>query len=422
MNSGILLDFRAARGEEADARIKGFLVESIGAFFRQYPAEKVSCHVLTGAMTRGEGSCESTEQGTLVYSDYDLLVVLKDRKDFPEAQVVFPRMARAVSDTLREKGLCSHVDFAPITRDHFLSMKPSMFSLEVAEHGKVVWGDGDVLRDMERPDPARIPVEDALILVFNRTASHLSMADSLRFENDAEFPFAFYHNGKIFLDIVSCILVLERKYRPTYRGRLDEISRLVNWRISRLPGILEDASFWTEYKLNPRTDTVLRRYSSFARSPDRRGVGIFLWSQLVPRMAEVLRMCVAETCGAPDRPLQSGLAAYLRMKSLLQRLREYRSFVERFGRSLETGRLRGPWSAREGAPLDRAYAALALLLLAVKGLSLDAIEVEDALLLQRAGSFLPVHITGRDGPLGQWREIRDAATEVWRLVVKGGGY
>jgi hypothetical protein len=357
-----------------------------------------------------------------VYSDYDLLVVLKDRRDFPEAQSAFPGFARSVTDELRLKGLCSHVDFAPVTRDYFTGMSPSMFSVEVVEHGKIVWGDRNAMQDAAHPDPAKIPVDDALILLFNRTASHLSMADSLRDTDDREFPFAFYHNGKIFLDIVSCILVLEHRYRPTYVGRLNEISQVESAKVSRLPGIVEDASFWTDYKLNPRTGMVLENYSSLALSSDRQDVGIFLWNHLVPKMTEVLRMCIGESCGREEAPLGSSLAACLRKKSLLRRLREYRNFVRRFGSSLQAGRLSGPLSILRGSPLDLAYASLALLLLCVKELSRDSVEIGGTEQLADAESFLPLEVTREEEVLNRWRQTRDAATEVWRLVVKGGSY
>lgn len=416
------LDFRLARREEADRKMKELLVRAVEGFFAGYPREKVRSLILTGAMSRGEGSCELVDGESLIYSDYDLLVVLDSHEDVLEARTLFPKLARRLTDTLRGREFCSHVDFAPITGEYFGKMKPSMFNVEIAEHGKTVWGEKLSSLNVVEPDPGQIPVDDALTLLFNRIAAQLVMVDSLRRPDSGEGRFAFYHNGKIFLDIVSCVLVLERDYRPTYRERLGAITGRSGRFTSRLPALAEEASFWTEYKLDPSTRRVCQRYSSADVLTEDSVVAMQIWNLLIPKMEETFNLCMEEAFKVKDVPLGAALLIYLRRKGLLRRLREYRSYSSRAFPASEKWRVRPLRFFLRGAPLELTYAAAAMLLFSVETLGIDSVALRDKSYVREAALFLPAEVSAPGRLEEQWETLREATTEIWRLMVKGGAY
>ncbi|TET43916.1 hypothetical protein E3J62_11925 [candidate division TA06 bacterium] len=422
MGLNLRLDFKLAQREEADTRMKEYLVKTVEGFFDTYPERKVRSLILTGGMSRGEGSCELSSGGALIYSDYDLLVVPKDRKDVAEARSLFPVMSRSVTDSLRGEEFCSHVDFAPITTDYLKNMSPSMFNVELAEHGKVVWGDDETLSQIEKPEASEIPLDDALTLLFNRIAAQLVMIDPLRESEGAEFEFAFYHNGKIFLDIVSCILVLEHNYRPTYAERLSALLQSSDGVASRLQGLLEEARFWTHYKLDPNKNRVREKYSPGNVAAGSSVVAVKVWNLLVPKMEQTLGLCLEEAFGVKDYPLDSALITFLRRKNVLRRLREYRTFLHRAAPAIKKGRIRPLPFFMRGTPLDMTYAAATMLFFSVDRLGRDSVVLRNGQRTGQAALFLPVVVPFSGKAEDWWEELREATTELWRVIVKGGAY
>lgn len=422
MDLNLHLDFKLAQREEADSKMKEYLVKVVEAFFDRYPERRVRSLILTGGMSRGEGSCELSSQEALIYSDYDLLVVPKDGEDSSELRSVLPDMSRSVTDALRGREFCSHVDFARFTSEYLKNMSPSMFNVELAEHGKVVWGDQETVSKIAKPEASRIPIDDALILLFNRIAAQLVMVDPLRKSEGGEFEFAFYHNGKMFLDIVSCILVLEHNYRPTYAERLSALIESSDGLASRFQGLLEEASFWTDYKLDPSKDRVGEKYSPDSAGPDSSAVALRIWNLLVPKMEETLRMCMEEAFGMKDSPLDSVLVTFLRRKNMLRRLREYRSFLNRSAPVIKKGAIRSFPFFMRGAPLDMTYAAAAMLFFSVDRLGRDYVMLREGQHTEQAALFLPVVVPYSGRAEDWWEELRMATTELWRAIVKGGAY
>ena len=422
MGLDLHLDFKLAQREEADTRMKEYLVKVVEAFFDRYPERKVRSLILTGGMSRGEGSCELSSGEGLIYSDYDLLVVPKDGGDLSEARSIFPVMSRNVTDALRDREFCSHVDFAPFASEYLENMSPSMFNVELAEHGKVVWGDDKTLSQIAKPEASQIPLDDALILLFNRIAAQLVMVDPLRESEGAEFEFAFYHNGKMFLDIVSCILVLEHNYRPTYAERLSALIESSDGLASRLQGLLEEASFWTDYKLDPSKERVGEKYSPDSEAPDSSVVALKIWNLLVPKMEETLCLCMEEAFGVKDSPLDSVLVTFLRRKNMLRRLREYRTFLHRSAPPIKKGAIRPFPFFMKGAPLDMTYAAAAMLFFSVDRLDRDSVVLRNGQQTEKAALFLPVVVPYSGRAEDWWEELRRATTELWRGMVKGGAY
>lgn len=420
MELDLNLDFALAQREEADARMKEYLARIVEGFLRGYPSENVRSLLLTGAMTRGEGSCELRSGKVFIYSDYDFLIVLNRNADIREARQLFPLLSREITDSLKGEEFCSHVDFSPVPSEYFTYMSPSMFNVEVTRHGKAVWGDTSILSEAQGPEASEIPVADALVLLFNRIAAHLLMVDSLSMpEESSDFRFAFYHNGKIFLDLVSCILVLRHDYRSTYAERLSAASRVRGY--SGLPSdFVDQASFWTAYKLEPSTQKVCERFSS-GQSDTVSGVALRIWNGLIPRMESTLRLFLRELTGRGDASVREGLLAYARRKNMLRRLLEHRSLLHDRAR-VEEGEVRGLPSFLRGAPLDRTYAAVALLLFSVEKKEFGSLALRSGDYVEDAASILPVTVSRPTELERYWDELRRAATALWRYFVKGGGY
>src|SRR5439155_271402 len=72
------------------------------------------------------------------------------------------------------------IEFGPVEVGYLRRRaRPSIFVYDLATHGKVLWGPSDLLRSIPAFGPERIPREDALHLVFNRTIEQLEAYDRL---------------------------------------------------------------------------------------------------------------------------------------------------------------------------------------------------------------------------------------------------
>jgi hypothetical protein len=218
------LDFKTCKNELADEKIKEYVCLALDNFFDYYPKENVEAIVLTGAMARGEGSVAIHPDGSKrIYSDFDFMIFLKNQELLSEARINFPQWSRALGVKLREQDLCSHVDYAPNTKAWLQNVKPMMFTVEFQHAAKVVWGKKDILNDMPPLDIKQIPQIDAINLLFNRMLGQLIFLKDFESPNPNEVEFAFYHTGKVYVDLAGAILAFLGEYEPTYEMRAKKI-------------------------------------------------------------------------------------------------------------------------------------------------------------------------------------------------------
>lgn len=123
--------------------------------------------VLTGSLARDEGTWLHEKDRMRLAGDAEFLAVFAEHARLPSADVV-AAVERAVEKRLHESGLEVHIGLSPVGPRYLRSLRPHIFAYELLEHGRVTWGDENILSLAPRFSRADIPLEDGFRLLLNR--------------------------------------------------------------------------------------------------------------------------------------------------------------------------------------------------------------------------------------------------------------
>jgi len=256
------LDFETCHDKKGDTYVKRHLEEICGEILTSLDSGTIKSIILTGGLTRKEGSVIRYGKRIEVFSDYDLLVLV-DKVTYKIRKQLRNVSTRLTKEFSRE-GLPSHVDIAPISIQALSNMKARMFTLELKEYGKSLYGEDhrEYMPDLKAED---IQQEDSLRMLHNRIAGVLEYFDPGIFlwkerKDESLAKFLLYHIAKNLIDLGSSLLSFEKMYVCTYRERVEVLKeRFEKFNISEkylpLPEIVEE---WTEFKLNPDIEGLLK--------------------------------------------------------------------------------------------------------------------------------------------------------------------
>lgn len=219
--------------------------------------------VLTGSFSRGEGSVVPVNGHLRVLGDIEFLVVLPRDSDYRTLR----RRMGAWGREAAARGGAAHrlavdVEFGPVdVRYLHRRARPSIFVHDLITHGKVVWGPADLLQAVPPFGRERIPREDAVNLVFNRTIEQLEAWDRVVALDGEPLLDVAYHQCKLALDLAGSALAFEGEHTSSYAERPARFATLVERHPglgARLPapfaGALERAA---RLKLQPTLDALL---------------------------------------------------------------------------------------------------------------------------------------------------------------------
>jgi hypothetical protein len=256
------LDFETCDDKKGDTYIKWHLEEICGEILTSLDSGTVKSIILTGGITRKEGSAIRYGERIEVFSDYDFLV-LADKVTYKIRKQLRNISTKLTKEFSRE-GLPSHVDIAPISIHALSNMKARMFTLELKEYGRSLYGEDhrEYMPDVKAED---IKQEDSLRMLHNRIVGVLEYFDPAIFlwkerKDESLAKFLLYHIAKNLIDLGSSLLSFEKMYVCSYRERVEVLKdNFEKFNISEeylpLPEIVEE---WTEFKLNPDIEGLLK--------------------------------------------------------------------------------------------------------------------------------------------------------------------
>jgi hypothetical protein len=185
--------------------------------------------ILTGSVARGEGALIAQPSGISRWlSDLEFQVVIPDgrRTEEIDAALRYTEQAINLEPANRERGL--RVGFNSIRAPQLARLRPAIFSREMLEHGKLLWGEPSAL-----PLPrwwcegrVDIPLLDAFRLLNNRIVQQLDAR--LRCEVCANTDLLpAYTLQKFWIDLATSLSVFLGCYRTSYRERRQALSQLL---------------------------------------------------------------------------------------------------------------------------------------------------------------------------------------------------
>jgi hypothetical protein len=234
--------FALCRDPRHDSALRR-VVDGCAGFLADRLPGKLVALVLTGSFSRGEGTVLPLDGRLRVLGDIEFLVVVPGAGDYRAMRRRATAWAREASARLGGEDVAVDIEFGPVEIDYFRrKARPSIFVYDLATHGKVVWGS-DVLRAIPRFGPDRIPREDAVHLVFNRTIEQLDAYDRLEGLAGEALLDVAYQRVKLVLDLAGSALAFAGLHATSYAERPAAFERLLATTpqlAARLPAGFED--------------------------------------------------------------------------------------------------------------------------------------------------------------------------------------
>jgi len=196
------------------------IVLSAAEALAQYPVVGL---ILTGSVARGEGTIvPDRELRSRWLSDIEFQVVLDENRsvNVGEVDVALSKLQRTINTEPRNLSRGISVSFTSILADQIARLRPAIFSREMLEHGKLVWG-----RPERVPVPLwwregedDIPQLDAFRLLCNRIIQQLDTRFRWQYI-DRNSIHATYILSKFWIELATSLSVFIGCYRTSYRER-----------------------------------------------------------------------------------------------------------------------------------------------------------------------------------------------------------
>jgi len=206
----------------------------------------VTSIILTGSLSRGEGTFLKEKNTVHVLSDYDLEVIVR---------FYDPIFLRRVGHLEKESSLKIKIGILPI----FSLKKLKLIQMyELKKKGVVLLGNKNVLNLIPLEGPSDIPLLEGIRRLLNGI---MEMIEALFYENvtgdlsHAQSLRIIYSCSKAYLACCSGLLTLIGEYRPTYRERYKVFKDLFKLKFKRVnerfPDFPEKVERALNFKLHP---------------------------------------------------------------------------------------------------------------------------------------------------------------------------
>ena len=180
--------------------------------------------LLTGSFARGEGAIVPSPSGPSRWlSDIECLAILPDRprSDFTRARRFLAQAVRLANEEPNRRARGIKIEITPIMGSRLRAMRPAIFTRELVDHGKLLWGDPTLVA-MPLSTPCDCLRIDALRLLNNRIIETLALRAGCSGDPDAQ-PSKSYLLSKFWVELGTSLSVFLGCYSSTYRGRQVEL-------------------------------------------------------------------------------------------------------------------------------------------------------------------------------------------------------
>jgi hypothetical protein len=164
--------------------------------------------LLVGSFARGEGIAYQDNGETVFISDIEFLLIAKEE----HYQHLRGINTQEIQKRLQRSGYNIDVSIGVTTISHLKKLKPHIFTLEVKNYGKVIWGNPDMLSFIPNYTETDIDPLDGFVLLNNRIVEQLILGKKI--SNNEEIR--QYEIDKGYIQAVNSILGIKGSYKSLY--------------------------------------------------------------------------------------------------------------------------------------------------------------------------------------------------------------
>jgi hypothetical protein len=393
--TAVRLDFPLSADFARDAAIRPMVDRAVRFLVERVGADRLEAVILTGSLSRGEGSVILEGKQPRLLGDVEFLAILKAPFAWARARRLLDELGRACTAEFGTAPRRATIEYSPAGVDYLRrNIRPCIFAYDLLENGKVVWGRGDVLGEARRFPVGAIPPEDAIELVMNRMVELLAADTTARHNGVVAGEYTLV---KTVLDLGGSVLASTGRYVSRYAERPARVAALLAAlpELPRsLPGaadLLDELGRAARLKLAPTNDLLASAASDHVERVVRWTKALWMW--------EMRRLV-----GRPDATVETLLDLYLRGDTAASRLR---GWVKLWTHPFRPrGALSPVKAARHffsASPRRLTYAAALIAYFGRTGEELSGGTV-------RANALLPVRATATGNAA--------AVTDVWRWLIR----
>ena len=184
-------------------------------------APSVAGVLLTGSFARGEGTVISNHRkGSRWLSDVECLVVVNG--GIVPVREIQRSMRQVETDFNTDRGSTDRgikVELRAILTEGMLRLRPAIFTRELCEHAKLIWGDPAAIPVPRVPSNGEaISKHDAFRLLNNRIVEQIAIRSDYA-DRTSDSTAAGYSLAKFWIDLGTSLSVFLGCYLPGYRSR-----------------------------------------------------------------------------------------------------------------------------------------------------------------------------------------------------------
>jgi hypothetical protein len=295
-------------------------------------AEVMACYpvvglILTGSVARGEGTVVADEELTFRWSsDLEFQLVLEGGRSarVNEVDAILAALERTINEEPLNHRRGVKCSFTSIQTGQIARLRPAIFSREMLEHGKLVWGEPDRIPVpiWWHEGPNEIPYRDAFRLLSNRIIQQVDARFQWRYSGQGAAQ-ASYTLAKFWIELATSLSVFIGCYRTSYRER----QRTVEHYLINNPGVLGDAGELLVDRLRQamavKAGCATPDPCSESKFRDSARVAALIWTLEVRRILDPSHRFV--DCSEPGMIV----AALKRVESYSQRVRDWVRLLRR---------------------------------------------------------------------------------------------
>jgi hypothetical protein len=418
------LDFETCNDKKADRYVKRNLKEICQEVVDTLNSETVKSIILTGATTRKEGSAISHGDKVEVFSDYDILVLVN--KITPKIRKRLKHVSTRLTKKFSNEGLPSHADIFPISPQTLSNMSASIFSLDLKEYGRSVYGEDhkDYMPELKAEDIQR---EDSLRMLHNRIVGVLECFDPAIFiwksqKDESSARFLIYHVAKNIIDLGSSLLSFQKMYACGYKERVELLKKnFEKFDIAEIhPKLPEIVEKWTEFKLNPDIEDLLRQKGyNMPAYEDMVEFGKELWFEHVGYLETLWKYEVQKIHNTEGTDVSRLISTYFESSNTLrgQLIGCYRYVVRKPTDFPLVSLLRGFLNSIKGAALIPSVYSLSNYIFFFAPAILNQHIFPQMSEFTKYMKKLPIHPSLKGNNIQIWNRVRLDTVRLWQMFV-----